>query len=517
MNDQLNQLEQSILQQDTGAAMPLDNTLSERHPIVYLGFMSLYACLGYIWTLMFPLVFLFLLVYIPYDLYQAGGFLHYSIVLLELVAAGIAGWMSYELFRLPVSYPSGRPLNQDEAPVLHTLIGELCKKHNIRRINRIRIVRDFSIELVRTPATGFPLFHSSSLLIGLPFMQSQSPRYLMAAIEREIIHLAGVHRRPASWLYFSRQTWQQYQLSWQKKWTAPSILMRAFFSWYSPLYKLLSQSACRMQHYYADKMVQAALRDQTLVNMLITSVFCAHYLENDFWPHLHNKAYRHKQPPYMPYTSLDHNLRVNLKEENAQGWLNAEMEKNVQPADVPTFRQRLERLSVYRVVLPPPVTESAARYFLGEHLKIIAGQLDQVWFKTHEFEWQQKFQQGLQQQQHLRTLMTQSLQNLLTDEGAWELLQLGKRYLGDDPMLPLCKQILQNSISEARIYFDIGRTLLTHADTEGVAAIEKAMLLDDSYTIIGCQLMTKYYVQIGNSKSAQNYRRRALAFQVNVA
>jgi hypothetical protein len=84
-------------------------------------------------------------------------------------------------------------------------------------------------------------------------------------------------------------------------------------------------------------------------------------------------------------------------------------------------------------------------------------------------------------------------------------------------MLPLYKQILLNNITDARVFFDIGRTLLTHADVAGVAALEHAINLDAGYTVIACQLMTKYYVQTGNSKSAQDYRRRALAYQVNAA
>lgn len=517
MNDHLNMLEQSILQQDTAQVTQPNLSLGERHPVLYLGFMLLFAAMAYAWILLFPLALLVLVVSIPYDLYQASSYLDYSVVLLEVVAAGMAGWMTYELIKLPVSYPAGRPLNQDEAPVLRTMIDELCKKHHVPRINRIRIVRDFSLEMVRTPANGFPFAYSTSLLIGLPLMQSLSARYMMAAIEREIIHLAGVHKRPASLLYFVRQLCCQYQKEWQKKWTVPSVVMRAFFSWYTPLYKLLSQTACRMQQYYADKKVQSALRDQTLVNMLVTANISKHYLENDFWPHLYNKAYRHKQPPYLPYASLDHNLRAKMDSENAQAWLNAEMTGMASVSNMPSLKQRLDHLSVYYVSLPPPVTESAAKYFLGNNFKIIAGQLDQVWLKTHEFDWQQKFQQGLQQQQRLRVLIMQTMQSTLSDDAAWELIQLGKRYLGDDGMLPMCKQILQNNLADARIYFDIGRLLLTHDDVAGVAALEKSMLLDEGYTIISCQLMTKYFVHIGNSRSAQNYRRRALAFQVNAA
>lgn len=517
MNDHLEMLEQSILQHDASGVAHQNLSFGERHPVFYLGAMLLFAMLAYSWLFLFPLSFIALTAYIPYAIYQASHYLAYAVVLLEVILAGVAAWMTYEIWKLPVPYPVGRPLNQDEAPVLRTMIDDLCKKHHVPRIQRIRIIRDYSIELVRTPERGFPFTYTSSLLIGMPLMQSLSARYLMAAIEREIVHLSGVHKRPASMLYFMRQLCVQYQLAWRRNWALPSLIMRAFFAWYTPLFKLLSPTACRMQQYYADKKVQSALRDQTLVNMLVTTIISKHYLENDFWPHLYNKAYRHKQPPYLPYASLDHNLRAKLDNDNAQAWLNAEMTSTSSTTDTPSLKQRLEQLAVFHVSLPPPVTESAAKYFLGDSFKVITGQLDQVWFKTHEFEWQQKYQQGLQQQQRLRILIMQTMQSTLTNDTAWELIQLAKQYLGDDGMLPMCKQVLQNNLSEARIYFDIGRTLLVHADVEGVAALERAMQLDEGYTVIACQLITKYYVNTGNSKSAQNFRRRALAYQVNAA
>ncbi|MDQ1363629.1 MAG: hypothetical protein QG652_1491, partial [Pseudomonadota bacterium] len=414
--------------------------LSARHyPVLYLALLAIFACLAYVWILLPPFAFLFFLVYIPFDFYQAGSHVDYSFILLEACIAGIAGWISYEMLKLKIDYPAGRPLTRDEAPDLRIRLEALSKKYNAPQISSIRIVRDCSMELVRTPANGFPFLCSYSLLIGLPLMQSLDSRYLMTAIEREIISLSVMHKHPATWLCFAGQQWSQYQIAWQKSWSASALMMRAFFSWYAPLYKLLSQSACCMQQYHADQKVHLALRDETLVHMLITANISNHYLKNEFWPNLYSKAYRHKQPPYFPYTSLDHNLRAKLDEDKAQAWLNAEMKQASRTSATPTLRQRLEQLGIYHADLPPTVTESAAKYFLGSHLKIIASQLDQIWLKTHEYEWQQKYQQGLQQQQQLRSLISQAMRMCLTNATAWELIQLSKRYQDQDHNLPICK------------------------------------------------------------------------------
>jgi Zn-dependent protease with chaperone function len=517
MNNQLNQLEQSILKQDADSSLRLNFTLGERHPTAYLGVMIFITSLAYVWLFLFPLLLLSLLFLIPYQLMQISSYDQIPVILLEAVVAVVAAWVSYALYKLQISYPSGRPLPDDEAPVLRNLLDELARKQNAPRIHRVRIVRDLSIDIIRTPVNGYPFACSRSILIGLPLMQSLSVRQLLARIDREIIISTVKYTRPASWIVLSTRLWCQYNAAWRKNWSLPSMLMRSFFSWYAPLYKLLSQSAFRMQHYYADSQIHTSLGDNTLIEMLVTENISGHYLRNDFWPHLYKKAYRHKQPPYLPYTSLDHNLRAKFSQLDAQAWLNADLEKSVPLTNAPTLRQRLDRLAIHRVILPPPVTESAAKYFLANNLKVIAGQLDKVWLKTHEFEWQQKYQQGLVQQQRLRSLIMQAMQGLLTEDTSWELLQLGKRFLSEEQMLPLSRQILQSSLTDARIYFDIGRSLLVQDDEQGVMALEKAINLDESYTVIACQLITKYFVHIGNSRSAQNYRRRALAFQVSAA
>ena len=80
MNDHLNILEQSILQQDAAQVTQQNLSLGERHPVLYLGFMLLFSAMAYAWILLFPLALLVLVVSIPYDLYQASSYLDYSIV-----------------------------------------------------------------------------------------------------------------------------------------------------------------------------------------------------------------------------------------------------------------------------------------------------------------------------------------------------------------------------------------------------------------------------------------------------
>ena len=89
--------------------------------------------------------------------------------------------------------------------------------------------------------------------------------------------------------------------------------------------------------------------------------------------------------------------------------------------------------------------------------------------------------------------------------------------MDEQDAIELYKQILHIHTDDARIAFDIGRSMLALMNPDGIEALEKAIQQDGSYTVSACQLITKFYVRIGNSKLAQTYRRRALAYQVEAA
>jgi hypothetical protein len=58
---------------------------------------------------------------------------------------------------------------------------------------------------------------------------------------------------------------------------------------------------------------------------------------------------------------------------------------------------------------------------------------------------------------------------------------------------------------------------LKNLDHEGIKALEDAISKDPGYTVMACQLIIDYHVRCGDSRSAQIYRRKALAYQVEAA
>ena len=492
-------------------------SLSERHLVVYLLCLSTLSLAGYSFLFFFPAVSVFIAATLPKKIISASNYIDVIFILSEITIASFCGWISFLLYKMKFAKPSGRPITEDEAPQLIKLINSLQQDHNTIKIHTIKITNKFEIKIIRTPTNGFPILFNNTLLIGLPLLQSLSNTQFKASLLREFAHIQKRLKRPTSWFYFLRQTWGQYKTTYQTSWKLPHAIMRIFFSWYAPVYKLFSQAATRKENLYADTFTLRSIDKITLVDMITVSGISRHYLENHYWPHLYSKAFKHKTPPYLPYASIERNIQSRLDNEISQSWIDQAMHKKQQFTSQPDLRQRLSNLLLNRVLLPSPVMKSAASFYLGDALNVITLQMDKVWLMTHKFDWQQKYIKGLQEQKELAEFGSQILSGSIDDIHAWEYILLVKKYIDVQDQIPLLKHLLKINTQDARIKFDIGRTLITQLDADGIPALESAMIQDSKYTVVACQLITKYCVATGDSKSAQAYRRKALAYQVEAA
>ena len=517
-NNTIAALEQSILSDNAENINDFDSpSLSERHPVVYLTSLSFISLIGYAYLFFFPAVAILLAINIPNQIISAADYVDVLYIIAEISLASFSAGMSFLLYKMEPVKPAGRPLTPSEAPQLIKLIDDIQHEHGTAKIHAIKFTDKFKIEIIRTPDSGLPLFFSNTLLIGLPLMQSLSADQFRVCLLREFAHIQGRFTRITSWFYFLRQTWCQYRIAHETSWKLPHAIMRVFFSWYSPIYKYISQGASRKENLYADLYALEAVNKTKLIEMMSICGISQYYLENNFWPHLYSKAYKHKTPPYLPYASIEHNIQSRLDNEASQSWIDQEMNKKSPPSDEPGLRQRLISLDVKRILLPAPVMQSAANFYLADSLETITRQMDTVWQKTHQFEWQQKYKVGQQEQKVLAELEAQVVDESITDAKAWEYILLVKKYIDEQAQISLFKRLLTIDTNDARIRFDIGRTLLNHLDEGGILALESAMHQDHQYTVMACQLITKYCVATGNNKSAQAYRRKALAYQVEAA
>ena len=489
----------------------------ERYTLSYISSLTLFTLLGYAYIFLFPALGVAAASSLYFNTFAANDFNDITLIIIQVSTLIFSLLMTIYLFQRAPTLPAGRPVTSQDAPRLIQLVTELCAELHLTTIHRIRVTREFELSLVRTPKSGFPFRTINTLIIGLPLMQCLTPVQFRSAVHRELVHLSGPVTRPGRWFYFARQKWTQYQNSYQSDFSIPTLIMRIFFSWYAPLYRFYSKKAARHEELYADDQAFNTIKDNGFVDML-TAVMLGHrFLEQEYWPSLNIKAYKYHTPPYMPYSCLEIHFRNKLLPRIAQQWIDESLQTKPTTSTMPDFYSRINKLDVWNVILPHTSEESAASYFLDDSCDTIIDQMDQVWFKSQQYKWQQRFKKGQLERNKLKELKLQASQGMLSDIKTWEYIQLIGKYVERHEAILLYKKLLDIQHKDSRIYFEIGRGLISCMDAGGIQVLEQSMTLDKRHTVAACNMITQFYVQTGKSRFAQPYRRRALAYQVEAA
>ncbi len=489
----------------------------EKHRHIYNLALRLFSLLAYVYLLFFPIISIVLAWAIWLQHSQLNSYLDHIILASEIIALIISLRVSYYFLTASFPHTDDFYLQKNDANYFYTLLDEIQLECNSPPIHRICISDQYESKLIRTPTSAYPFKFTNTLVLGLPLIQSLSVQQLKIIIKRELLHMTEPKQHISAWFYNLRNLWPQYQRINKQHWSINFLFIQVFFSWYAPLYKLLSQAAARHEELYVDKQIYQQHHDESWVDILTTMGISQHFFNEIHFPHLMNKAYKHETPPYFPYESFERNLRTKIDNEFCQQWLDKTLNQTDNLKDFPSFKQRLHNLKLKHIWLPNMNTTTSASSLLDDMLFILCQQMDDRWFKRNEEEWESRFKIGQLEQNKLVEYQVLLKQNILPDPKKWEYILLTKKYVDELESSELYKQILKTDFSDPRISFEIGRSLLKQLDEDGIKAMHKTIELDDTYTVMACQLLTKYYSQLGDKKMAQTYRRRALAYQVEAA
>ena len=492
-------------------------TISKQASHIKRSALILLTLCGYLFLYSFPLIALtlstHLLLNFPYEL----NYSNLSLIALEILTATICLALSYYIYKLKADPPVGRQLNPVEYPELFKLINEICDEHRYHRLDKVKLTRNFEITCTKTPLNGFLFSFENTLVIGLPLMQSISAKQLRLAISREVFQLAGYRKRLSSFVAFNVDNWHQLKTTNQLSTQFPRTLFHTVFSWYSLLYGFLTKSIRNQEQLLADRVIHSKTPENDYIELLLTLLIAQNYLQQSFWPQLYSKAYKHATPPYLPYSSIERHIKINIDKKQARSWINIALKSHENTSATPSFISRISNLYCEEIKVPTPVKLSAASYFLESGLDEITQTMDKLWLYRHQDEWDNKYKKGLIEINKLKELAIQAKHGLLSDIKAWEYIQLIKLYLDKNKAIILYKQILRINTKDPRICFDIGRSLLEALDPTGIDALERTMHQDATYTVPCYQLITRYYMRTGNNKLAQTYRRKSLVHQLEVA
>lgn len=494
--------------------------LSVSLPSLYTSLLLILVVMGYSFLLLFPLLAILSLILLTYIIWQSpidSWQLHDWLLAGSLpVISALGIYQSLQLFKIRPALPAGRPLLRKDFPVLRERIDELCKTYGAPAIHQVKLNTSFAIEIVRTPHNGYPFRCTNTLLIGLPLMSCMSPLHLKLLLAREIGHLALRKRRYLHRIVYLRAIWEQYASLYAESWQAKTFLPRLFFVPFASLFTNSTYPAVRNECFVKDQCLFEITPASNIAEAIAVHVIKQRYLNEQYWPTLNNKAFSEAKPPYLPYSAMDVIVYKSLDATCAQLIYTAEIAQAPELDSVlPNLRTRLLAVGYDDFVVPETKTENAANHFLGNAFAEIQKQMDNVWYLQNKSIWAMRYKRGVEEKNRLKILRDQAAHALLSNEEAREYLLLIERYIAPEKASPFYQEILKTNSLNAQVCYDVGRLLLSAGDESGIAALQMAMDLSDKLTIDCCQHIVDYLTKTGDTKLAQDYRRKIIAHQVN--
>ena len=354
--------------------------INEKFPRVGFAIGIFIASIGILFLLMFP----FLALTLPFDLYEsvinAKELKDWIDAGIQLVLISLGGAFSWAIYKLKFSLPSGLDVTKEKFPHLFKLIEELQSEFGDPKINRIIIHDKYEISVIKTPRSGMPFMNTTTLIIGLPILQTMSPLYFRALLARRIGQLSTQHTPVSTRLYFLNNIWAQFKVSSKRSKNKLTKVLSYFFQIYSPLYQKMLMPLIQEEELEADSYGMDIINVDDMNECIVYDEVVGQFLKNKFWPKIYHMAKRSKTPEFTPYAQITKVIKAGITDseisETVQAALKVEMHN---PAPVPSLVKRLNHLGHVKPLPPKRLSQTAADYYLGSNLGKIIQLFDKRW------------------------------------------------------------------------------------------------------------------------------------------
>ena len=356
--------------------------LANTYPRTYLGFVTLFALVGYAALLLFPLTVLTGLVSI-YQALMVDNSIDWMNAILWLVIAAICTLVSYRCLQYKPVTPLGVTLMEDKAPELFNLVEQLRSHFQRPTIHRIVIASDYQLDIVKTPHWALPVGSMNTLVIGLPVLQCLSAKHFECMLARRFGQFSNRRSVLTNWLYQLRAIWPQYLASYTKQRTPGIEPLKWFFAVYAPLYASFSIHAARQCELNADSYALEQYNDEIVREVITTDAACRFYLRTRYWPAVNKIAALETKSPPTPHKKMAAVVLANLKGEKLQELVNETFQAASDAKDpLPALLHRIHNIGHDRPHMNDLHEPSAATQYLKATLNSVITVIDKLWLKT---------------------------------------------------------------------------------------------------------------------------------------
>ncbi len=412
--------------------------------------------------------------------------------LIKLIVTGGCIFLSYQFFITRVERPKGALLDKAKAPKLLALIEELRNHYHVARLDYLVASDNFEVTLNCTPKFGIPFFTTNTIQIGLPVMQSTSPKQLQIMLARRLGQLSLTHNKATGIVLRFYQFILAYNLAFSK---SNKIYLKPHawaYKFLSDFYYAVAFYAFHQDELLADRYALEIANDEELAVTISQTIVANHFLKTKYWPHIYKLARQTPRATLKPHANMSEAIIAHLTPAYCKQVLTEHFNRI---ADYqyfnPPLRARLHNISHEEFVLPETIAETAARYYLGDTLTPVTNLFDKVWQTKNQMH-KQNLSTDNAQQQRLASLAEKIKQTSLSSSEAWEYASLTEKLQGYQAAIPVYKKILEKNPQHAKAMFAVGRILLSYNDNRGVYVLEQAVELDASMKRTAHELIDRF-------------------------
>lgn len=411
-----------------------------------------------------------------------------------VAVAGACAALAFAWWRRAPAPPAGLELTATAAPGLFRMLDGL-REHYPRpltrrapHIHRVLVTPLPELRLVQTPLWGFPVRFQTTLLIGLPRMQTLKPIQLQALLAGRIGMLSGRSGVALSLIRRLHDLWGLYaQADWVHS-TPARWLLRACFKPLAASSAVWSAPALRQHALEADHCALEAVNYDDVIEAVLADAIAGRFLKDKFWPAVERLGQAAARPRRLPFASLETAYSATTEAERRQ-WLERALRSPSGRAR-PSLTERLQNLHM-SARLPTAPEQTAARHYLGDSVQHVVQSLDRQWLADNLRRWRRRDTRRVRAQRELEILRREAAQRRLTDAELQRFISLVNRYLGRAAASRLFRSALEWDRGDARLQLAVGRQLVDLGDPEGIPALERAMDLNEALAVPACRLISR--------------------------
>jgi hypothetical protein len=456
--------------------------LADRKPRLYLLGLNGLAAIGHVFLFGLPLLTLGLGVFLASRLLSPAIAWSSPLTLATGASTLVLAWACWELWQLRPSQPQGVEIEANDAPQLHAMVGRRVKKFQARKIHRVLLTRDATIQVVTTPANGFLSHHHNSLCLGVPLLHFLGRKQLRVALHCAIGQHARFLDPHLGRLVQLREDWHACSQALEAHRTPGAWLLRGFAAWYNPLLQRYTVAAARQHALQHDQYAIELVKDIEVLAMIAAEEVCAAYLEKCFWPLLMKTADRQPNPTIRPFANFEPIVRSTLQQQDAERWLVKALTAFEQADNPrPILSQRLDTLGYAQLHFFSLPVDGAIHAMLGRKQHELLQELDKQWRSEIHPLWRARHQAFRDEKARFDTLHERFEANLLEGPAAFAYARLVSKYLTAEQCIRIYTTLLERDQDNPEVLFEMGKLLLDQGEVGGARAIELAIGLDKSY------------------------------------